>query len=108
MEDKAGFFAERIRDAIAGAGTKDRQLIRVVVSRCEIDMQDIKRAYQQRYGKSVEQAISVRLIFSLYFPILRSGDDFVALSLKLAVTLLSRWRVHCEILQFLNVATDAT
>lgn len=67
MEDKAGFFAERIRDAIAGAGTKDRQLIRVVVSRCEIDMQDIKRAYQQRYGKSVEQAISVRIFFFVYF-----------------------------------------
>lgn len=59
VEDKPGFFAERLRDAIACIGTKDRQLIRIVVSRCEIDMQEIKRAYQLRYQKSLEQAISV-------------------------------------------------
>lgn len=65
VENKAGFFAQRIRDAVACAGTKDRQLIRVIVSRCEIDMQNIKRAYQQFYGKSVEQDISVW--FSIIF-----------------------------------------
>ena len=63
VTDKAGYFAGRLRDSVACAGTKDRQLIRVVVSRCEIDMQDIKRAYQQRYSKSLEQDISVRLLF---------------------------------------------
>lgn len=61
VEDKAGFFAERLYDAIAGIGTRDRQLIRVVVSRCEIDMQSIKQAYQKRFGKSLEQDISVRI-----------------------------------------------
>lgn len=70
VEDKAGFFAERLRDSVACAGTKDRQLIRVVVSRCEIDMQNIKRAYQQRYGKSVEQDISVWIFILLFYLIL--------------------------------------
>lgn len=45
---------------MSGMGTEDTKLIRLVVTRCEIDMEDIKRAYQSKYGESLKEAIRVR------------------------------------------------
>ena len=42
-----------------GAGTDDDSLMRVVVSRAEIDMVQIKEAFQQEYGKTLASFISV-------------------------------------------------
>lgn len=52
------FFAKCLNKALSGMGTKDHTLIRVIVSRCEIDLQSIKIAYQNKYGKSLCQAVS--------------------------------------------------
>ncbi len=49
----AEYFASRINDAIKGFGTKDTLLIRIIVSRDEIDMPMIKRYYKQLYGKDL-------------------------------------------------------
>merc|ERR1719315_441662 len=38
IENRAGYFARRLHDAMAGAGTDDKVLMRIVVSRAEIDM----------------------------------------------------------------------
>lgn len=42
---------------MSGAGTNDRALIRLIVTRCEVDMEDIKREFSAKYGKSLESFI---------------------------------------------------
>lgn len=55
--DRGEYFAERLYKSMKGAGTDDKTLIRVVVSRCEIDMVDIKQDFQRLYGKSLSKFI---------------------------------------------------
>ena len=52
------YFAYRIHKAIKGLGTNDTILIRVLVSRDEIDINRIKRYYKQLYQKELYQAVS--------------------------------------------------
>ena len=51
--DPPQFFATRVRNALEGAGTKDKQLIRIIVSRCEIDLKAIKEAYFKLYNRDM-------------------------------------------------------
>ena len=51
------YFATRVNDAIKGWGTKDHLLIRILITRDEIDMPQIKQYYKQLYGKDMVQAI---------------------------------------------------
>lgn len=55
--DRPEYFAERLYKSMKGAGTDDKTLIRIVVSRCEIDMADIKVDFQKLYGKSLAKFI---------------------------------------------------
>ena len=51
------YFATRVNDAIKGWGTKDHLLIRILITRDEIDMPQIKEAYKRLYNKDMVKAI---------------------------------------------------
>jgi annexin A7/11 len=51
------YFATRVHDAVKGLGTKDHLLIRVIVSRSEIDMPQIKQYYKQLFGKDMYEDV---------------------------------------------------
>lgn len=65
IQDRAKFFARRLHQSMKGMGTNDRQLIRLVVTRSEVDMGDIKNAYQAKYGHSLADDISVSKLLIL-------------------------------------------
>ncbi|XP_057314815.1 annexin-B12-like [Hydractinia symbiolongicarpus] len=56
--DRAAFFAERLHWSMKGLGTDDKTLIRIMVSRSEIDMVQIKAQFQKMYGKTLASFIS--------------------------------------------------
>ena len=51
------YFATRVQDAIKGFGTNDKLLIRILITRDEIDMPAIKQYYKQLYGKDMVEAV---------------------------------------------------
>ncbi|KAL3502122.1 hypothetical protein ACH5RR_036571 [Cinchona calisaya] len=53
----AKYFAKVLRKAMKGLGTSDKTLIRVIVTRAEIDMQYIKEEYRRKHGKSLNDAV---------------------------------------------------
>ncbi|XP_055712591.1 annexin B11 isoform X2 [Phlebotomus papatasi] len=55
--NKTEYFASLLKKSMAGIGTNDRQLIRLVVTRCEIDLADIKATFERLYGKSLKSWI---------------------------------------------------
>lgn len=69
VRSKVQYFAKRLHNSMAGLGTNDKTLIRIVVSRSEIDLGDIKEAFQEMYGKSLESWIKVNIVcFFFLFP----------------------------------------
>ncbi|VAI32224.1 unnamed protein product [Triticum turgidum subsp. durum] len=56
-ENPAKYFAKVLRKSMKGLGTDDKTLVRVVVTRTEIDMQYIKAEYYKKYKKPLADAI---------------------------------------------------
>ncbi|KAG4394344.1 hypothetical protein GLYMA_20G011800v4 [Glycine max] len=55
--DPAMYFAKILRKSMKGVGTDDSRLIRVIVTRTEIDMHYIKITYYKKYGKPLTHAV---------------------------------------------------
>jgi len=58
IKDKPSVFAKVLHKSMKGLGTDDNSLIRVVVSRADIDMVQIKQAFLRDYGKTLASFIS--------------------------------------------------
>ncbi|XP_043204976.1 annexin A5-like [Amphibalanus amphitrite] len=56
-KDKTGYYADLLYNCMQGAGTDDKTLIRLVLSRSELDLGDIKEKYLEKYGKTLDHSI---------------------------------------------------
>ena len=63
------YLTERVHQTLDGLGTHERDLTRLIVSRCEIDLGDIKVEYENLYGRSLVSDIKVQsfLTFLIVF-----------------------------------------
>lgn len=58
VKNRFDHFARQLQKTMSGVGTDDSTLIRIIISRCEIDLVDIKKAFQEKEGKSLEDLIT--------------------------------------------------
>ncbi|MXQ86918.1 hypothetical protein E5288_WYG019351 [Bos mutus] len=57
VKNKPLFFADKLYKSMKGAGTDEKTLTRIMVSRSEIDLLNIRREFVEKYDKSLHQAI---------------------------------------------------
>ncbi|CAH8858638.1 unnamed protein product [Trichobilharzia szidati] len=57
IKNKPKYFAEKLHKSMKGLGTDNKTLIRIIVSRCEIDLGIIKKEFQSLTGKTLEAYI---------------------------------------------------
>lgn len=80
IRGKASHFAKELYKSMKGLGTDDDRLCRVIVSRCEVDMVQIKEEFQKQYKQTLAMFIAVSISqqltdnavwmhFSLYLPL---------------------------------------
>ncbi|XP_075072627.1 annexin A7 isoform X1 [Mixophyes fleayi] len=56
--NRPAFFAERLYKSMKGAGTADSTLIRIIATRSEIDLVQIKQAFTHMYQKTLATMVS--------------------------------------------------
>jgi len=56
-KDKIEYYSDLAYNSMQGAGTDDKTLIRVILSRSELDLGDIKSKYLQKHGKTLDHSI---------------------------------------------------
>lgn len=57
INNQVTYFAKQLNKAMKGLGTDDRTLIRIIVSRSEIDLGNIKKEYERLYSKTLESHV---------------------------------------------------
>ena len=58
-DNKAEYFAKRLHKSMVGLGTRENDLTRVLVSRCEIDLANIRKEYETHFKKPLAKAVAV-------------------------------------------------
>ena len=53
------YFATRIFVSMVGPGKRDENLIRLIISRCEIDLENVKNMYQILFARSLVDDVTV-------------------------------------------------
>lgn len=61
-KNRAGYFAERLHDAIKGLGTKDDLLIFIMATRADVDLDNIKMEYERFFKNTLAMDIEVAQI----------------------------------------------
>lgn len=59
VKNRFQHFARQLQKTVSGLGTDDSSLIRIIISRCEIDLVQIKDEFKKLTGKTLEQFIAV-------------------------------------------------
>ena len=62
-QNRAAYFAKVLYKSMKGLGTDDNTLIRVVVSRSDVDLGSIKQEYIKIYGRTLQQDVTVSLSY---------------------------------------------
>ncbi|XP_053726782.1 annexin A3a [Synchiropus splendidus] len=77
VKNPGAYFAERLRQSMKGGGTCEASLIRIMVSRSEVDMLDIRAQFKRLYEHSLHSAIESDLSGDLQDGVLAlcGGDD---------------------------------
>ncbi|KAK6970182.1 annexin A6 [Biomphalaria glabrata] len=57
IRNKSAYFASELHRAMKGLGTDDNTLVRIVASRCEVDMVQIKEEFQKAYKQTLAMFI---------------------------------------------------
>lgn len=57
-KNRADYFAMRLHESMAGMGTKDNDLIFLIVSRADIDLGSVAAEYHRKYNKALASDIS--------------------------------------------------
>lgn len=67
VQSTSAFFAKRLFAAMDGMGTDDATLIRIIVSRSEIDLGSIKSEFERLYDRTLLSAVKVLFLFVQFF-----------------------------------------
>ncbi|KHJ79533.1 Annexin, partial [Oesophagostomum dentatum] len=57
IRNRPAYFAKLLYDSMKGSGTRDKDLIRLVVTRSECDMVDVRAAFETMFKKTLVSAI---------------------------------------------------
>lgn len=58
FENKQLYFATRLGEAMKSKGAKEKVLTRIMVSRCEVDLMEIRSEFKNHFGKTLYQTIA--------------------------------------------------